>query len=87
MSSEFRHYTREEFLGDLAASYNDIGSVHPRAILVMLPGSLPRGDCQPQKEIRSGVIAKINIGFTAWNQVVGISNPKTCQSALRSAKI
>jgi len=60
---------------------------HPIAILVTLPGSLPVRDCPPQKEIRIGVSAKINIGFTAWNQVEGISNPNTCQSALRSAKI
>ena len=62
-------------------------SMHPMAILVMLPGSVPPRDCQPQKEISSGVSAKMNIGFTDWNQVDGISNPNTCQSALRSAKI
>src|ERR1019366_10222910 len=44
-------------------------STHPMAILVMLPGSLPARDCQPQKEISSGVSAKMNIGLTAWNHV------------------
>ena len=30
---------------------------------------------------------KMNIGLTAWNQVDGIAQPKTCQSAFLSAKI
>src|SRR5258708_1288971 len=60
---------------------------HPMAILMMLDGSLPRLDCHPQNIFRNGVSAKMNMGLTAWNHVEGISQPNTCQSALRSANI
>src|SRR5579863_1986392 len=60
-------------------------SRQPKVILVTEFGSVPRRDCLCHSMFTKGVSKTMNIGLTAWNHVDGISNPKMCQSVLRSA--
>src|SRR5690606_2512412 len=49
----------------------------PSANLVILLGSRPRLPSLTQTILTMGASNKINNGFNDWNQILGISNPKT----------